>query len=103
MACGVPVVSTRIDGVPELVTEGEDGLLCEAGDPGALATPLQRLAADPAERERLGRAGRSKVERFHDLNRQAAALLALFSGSRDPLPGEAGRVGELPDAEQSKA
>jgi colanic acid/amylovoran biosynthesis glycosyltransferase len=103
MACGVPVVSTRIDGVPELVSDGEDGLLCEAGDPGALASPLRRLAADPAERERLGRAGRAKVERLHDLDGQAGALLELFSEAGDPLSAEAGRVGELPDAEQSKA
>jgi colanic acid/amylovoran biosynthesis glycosyltransferase len=103
MACGVPVVSTRIDGVPELVTDGEDGLLCEAGDPGALASRLRRLAADPAERQRLSRAGRAKVERLHDLERQAAALLALFSGPGDPLSAKPGRVGELPDAEQSKA
>jgi glycosyltransferase involved in cell wall biosynthesis len=89
--------------VPELVSDGEDGLLCEAGDPGALAAPLGRLAADPAERERLGRAGRAKVERLHDLDGQAAALLELFSETGDPLPAEAGRVGELPDAEQSKA
>jgi glycosyltransferase involved in cell wall biosynthesis len=102
MACGVPVVSTRIDGVPELISDGEDGLLCEAGDPGALAAPLRRLAADAGERQRLGRAGRAKVERLHDLDRQAAALFALFSGPRDPLPAEAGGVGELPNAEQSK-
>jgi glycosyltransferase involved in cell wall biosynthesis len=104
MACGVAVVSTRIDGVPELISDGEDGLLCEAGDPGALAAALQRLVGDPAERERLGRAGRAKVERLHDLDRQAAALLLLLAGTPgDPLPAEAGGVGELPDAEQSKA
>jgi glycosyltransferase involved in cell wall biosynthesis len=103
MACGVPVVSTRIDGVPELVSDGEDGLLCDAGDPGALAAPLRRLVSDPSERERLGRAGRAKVERLHNLDRQAAALLARLSGTRDPLPTEAGGVGELPDAEQGEA
>ncbi len=84
MACAVPVVATRIDGVGELIADGEDGLLCEPGDPAALRAALERLAADPAERLRLGLAGQAKVERLHDLNRQGAALMSLLEGRVDP-------------------
>ena len=102
MACAVPVVATRIDGVPELINDGSDGLLCEPGDPAALAGALTRLTEDPGERRRLAVAGREKVERLHDLRRQGAVLYALLA-ARQGLAGEAGDVGKLPDAEQSQA
>jgi glycosyltransferase involved in cell wall biosynthesis len=57
-----PVVATGIDGIPELVTDGETGLLTPHGDAAALAAALERLAADPALAARLGQAGRRMVE-----------------------------------------
>jgi len=61
LAAGRPVVATRVGGVPDVVREGEDGFLVEAGDVDALADRLARLAADPELRERLGAAGRARV------------------------------------------
>jgi glycosyltransferase involved in cell wall biosynthesis len=61
LAAGRPVVATRVGGVPDVVREGEDGFLVEAGDVDALAERLSRLAADPELRERLGAAGRARV------------------------------------------
>ena len=61
LAAGRPVVATRVGGVPDVVREGEDGFLVEAGDVDALAERLARLAADPELRERLGAAGRARV------------------------------------------
>jgi glycosyltransferase involved in cell wall biosynthesis len=81
MACAVPVIATRIDGVPELIADGEDGLLCEPGDPASLAAALARLTGDAGERRRLGIAGRAKVERFHHLDRQGAALYSLLTAA----------------------
>ena len=57
-AVGRPVVASDLPALAELVEDGRTGLLVPAEDPAALAEALERLAADPAERERLGAAGR---------------------------------------------
>jgi glycosyltransferase involved in cell wall biosynthesis len=62
MASGRAVVASRVAGIPDVVRDGDDGLLVPPGDALALAAALSRLAADPAERERLGRAARSAAE-----------------------------------------
>jgi glycosyltransferase involved in cell wall biosynthesis len=62
MACGLPAVASDYPGVRAVVDEGETGLLVPQGDPGAVAAALDRLAADPAERERMGATGRAKAE-----------------------------------------
>jgi glycosyltransferase involved in cell wall biosynthesis len=81
MACALPVVSSRLSGIPELVEDGRTGFLVAPCDGQGLADALARLAADPELRERLGRAGRAKVlEEFH-LERNAAALVRLFTGA----------------------
>jgi len=61
LAAGRPVVATRVGGVPDVVREGTDGFLVEAGDVDALAERLERLAGDPGLRERMGQAGRERV------------------------------------------
>jgi glycosyltransferase involved in cell wall biosynthesis len=61
LAVGTPVVSTAVGGVPEVVTDGENGLLVPPGDPAALADALARLLDDDALRERLGRAAAPSV------------------------------------------
>lgn len=61
MSWEIPVVSTTVGGIPELIRDGEDGFLIEAGDVPALTRALERLAADPALRARMGLAGRRQV------------------------------------------
>jgi glycosyltransferase involved in cell wall biosynthesis len=61
LAAGRPVVATRVGGVPDVVREGEDGFLVEAGDTDALAERLARLAKDDALRQRMGAVGRARV------------------------------------------
>jgi glycosyltransferase involved in cell wall biosynthesis len=102
MACGLPVVTTRIDAIPELVSDGENGLLVEPGDAGALAAALTRLARDPGLRARLGAAARETIRNHYEIGIQTGRLLALFGrrSAGQGLAGEAGGVGELPDAEQ---
>lgn len=78
LACGVPAVASRISGIPELVVDGETGLLVPPRDVDALAAALRRLAADPKLRDRLGRAGRARVVEQFDQERSAAALAGLF-------------------------
>ncbi|MHA3770695.1 glycosyltransferase family 4 protein [Verrucomicrobiota bacterium sgz303538] len=62
MAARVPVVSTKLAGVPEMITDGEDGLLVASKDPTALAVALERLLRDPAFGERLAEKGRATAE-----------------------------------------
>jgi glycosyltransferase involved in cell wall biosynthesis len=62
MACGVPVVGTRIEAIPEVVTEGEVGLLVPPGDAIALAGALERLVSDPRRARAMGARGRARVQ-----------------------------------------
>ena len=85
MATGLPVVASRITGVPELVEEGVSGLLVVPGDGADLTRALERLLREPAARRReMGRAGRAKVEAEFDLERTADHLLDLY---RELIPG----------------
>jgi glycosyltransferase involved in cell wall biosynthesis len=61
MAFGLPVVASRVGGVPDLIEDGVTGLLVDPGDVDGLATALLELAADPSRREELGRAARERA------------------------------------------
>ncbi|MCX7824570.1 MAG: glycosyltransferase family 4 protein [Verrucomicrobiae bacterium] len=67
MAARLPVVAARVGGLTELVVEGETGFLVEPKNPEALRDRLARLLADPALRERMGAAGRRRVEEQFNL------------------------------------
>lgn len=69
MSCGIPVVAGRDGGVPEIVTDGENGLLCTAGDAAGYARALNQLGSDPGMRRRLGANGRRCVESRFSLER----------------------------------
>jgi starch synthase len=68
MESGVPVVASRVSGIPEVVVDGRDrstGWLVPSENPGALAGALAEVLADPAEARRRGEAGRRRVaERY---------------------------------------
>jgi glycosyltransferase involved in cell wall biosynthesis len=78
MATGLPVVSTRVSGIPELVEDGVSGRLVAPGDAAALACAVAALFDDPALRERFAVAGRRKVERDFDVRIEAGRLLRHF-------------------------
>ncbi len=78
MSCGIPVVASRLSGIPELVTDERNGLLVTPGSADEIATALGRLAADGGLRERLGREGRRTVQRDFDLHSNAAQLVEMF-------------------------
>jgi len=61
MAAGRPVVATNVGGNPELVVDGETGLLVDRGNGDAMAAAIAALSSDPARRERLGAAGRERA------------------------------------------
>jgi len=78
LALEVPVVTTRLSGIPELVVDGETGLLVPPQDAGALADAIALLLRDPARGRALGRNGRARVESMFDLERNARELVGRF-------------------------
>ncbi|MGR6964769.1 glycosyltransferase [Geodermatophilus sp. URMC 61] len=77
-AQGVPVVASAVGGVPELVDDGATGLLVPPGDAAALSGALTRLLAEPAEADRLGRAGWARVRSRHDPAAHVTALQEVY-------------------------
>jgi glycosyltransferase involved in cell wall biosynthesis len=78
MSCGVPVLSTPVSGIPELIENGTNGLLVPEDDPGALARALVTLHRDRDLAAELSRAGRATVSERFDGNRLARQLAQLF-------------------------
>lgn len=78
MASALPLVATRVGAVPELVIDGQTGILVETDDPEALATGLARLLADPELRSRYGLAGRDRVMEQYSAQRMAAEYIAVY-------------------------
>lgn len=83
MACGVPCVTTDVGDAARVV--GEAGLVVPPGDPAALAGAIAALAADPARRRAMGRAGRERVERLYAIPNIAEVYRALW---RDLAAGQ---------------
>jgi len=78
MASGMPVISTQLSGIPELVDDGRTGILVQPGDAEALFCALQKFYKDSELRYKMGRAGREKVLREFNLRVNAAKLADLF-------------------------
>lgn len=80
MAVGLPVVSTSVAGIPELVAHGRSGLLVAPGRPDLLADALSRLVSSADSRIGMGRAGRAIVEQDFDVVKCAERIADLFAG-----------------------
>lgn len=79
MMTGLPVAATRVGGIPEVVSEGETGLLTPAGDVKALGRSLIELASDPVLRTRLGQKGKKRAEQYFSEERYAADIRRLYA------------------------
>jgi glycosyltransferase involved in cell wall biosynthesis len=79
MASGLPVISSQLSGIPELVDNGRTGILVAPGDAEALAEALQKLYENPALCYSMGQAGREKVLREFNMKINVAALANLFA------------------------
>jgi glycosyltransferase involved in cell wall biosynthesis len=77
MAMGLPVIGTRVGGIPEILTHDRNGLLVEPGDADGIANSICALWADPALRSRLAEGARQTAVRF-DIARTAAQLQAEY-------------------------
>ncbi len=99
MAVGLPCVATRVGGIPEVVVDGETGLLVPARDPEALAHAILRLLSDPALGRRMGRAGQRRVQERFSIERLVADVerrYAAFLGTEGPATDLGGLPGPPP-------
>jgi glycosyltransferase involved in cell wall biosynthesis len=78
MTCGKAVVGTTAGGIPEAVVDGETGLLVPPHDEAALAAAIVRLLGDPGLRDRLGAAGRVRVEREFSVEKMVAKTVDVY-------------------------
>ena len=81
MAIGLPVVSTDVVGIPELVRDGETGLIAHEADPEGLAAALMRMTDESGLRQRLSKSARALIEEEFDATRSAAALREVFAAA----------------------
>ena len=78
MATGLPVIGTRVGGIPELVVDGVTGFVVEPESPRALANALEQLAASPERLEELGRNGAERVAEHFSSEEVARRMVALY-------------------------
>jgi glycosyltransferase involved in cell wall biosynthesis len=83
MACGKPIVATRVTGNVDVVVDGETGFLVPSGVPDALAEKLILLLRDARLRDTLGRYGRKRVEREFSLDRMVAQIRSVYQDLLD--------------------
>ena len=88
MAVGVPVVTTRLGGIEELVEEGVSGLLVPPGDPPALAARIEQLLRDAELRRQLARRARSVIEQHFDRRQNFTRLRQLLATTAGTSPRE---------------
>jgi glycosyltransferase involved in cell wall biosynthesis len=79
MGCGVPAITTRLVGNPDLVVHDDTGLLVKPGSASELADALERMMREPATRERFAQAGRERVLRVFDIRQSLNPLLERYT------------------------
>ena len=84
MATGLPVVGSRVSAIPEVVTDGETGLLVDPADPAALAAGIERMLSDEELRNALGEAGPAIVNERFTLDRMVEETLAVYAEVLSP-------------------
>ena len=86
-AMGVPIVSTRVAGVPKMIDDGVHGLLCPIGDPDALAHAMRRVAADRPFADQLARNARTLIEQRYSFSQRMTKIRTIYDrllGTPDP-------------------
>jgi colanic acid/amylovoran biosynthesis glycosyltransferase len=93
MALGIPVVTTSVSGIPELVTDGVTGVVVRPGDPKELAAGLQRVIDEPEAARKRAAAGLARVGAEFEIAQSAATMASLlervlkWDSSASPEPG----------------
>jgi L-malate glycosyltransferase len=91
-AAGLPVVATNVYGIPDVVRDGQTGLLTPPKDPGALARAIGRLVEDPRLRARMGAAGHEYVARHYDWSENAGQMASIYEQLLASRPERRDRV-----------
>ena len=86
IGCGLPAISTRLVGIPDLIRDGETGLLVAPGDVEALADALSRIESDPELSDRLSKAGYRHLVDTFDIDRCLEPLLDKFRARLEGAP-----------------
>jgi glycosyltransferase involved in cell wall biosynthesis len=81
MLAGLPIVATRVSAVPEVVKDGETGILVEPGDVAGVASALSGLLADPARATALGQAGLERARTAFSVARMTDATVAVYDAA----------------------
>lgn len=84
MLAGLPVVATRVSAIPEIVADGETGLIAEAGDATGIAHHLRALLGDEALRRRLGEAGRARAHDEFSVAAMADRTVEVYRQALEP-------------------
>jgi glycosyltransferase involved in cell wall biosynthesis len=82
MATGLPVVSTNIGGIPEMVIQNATGFLIQPGDIAALADAIEKLIDDRSLAQRLGEAGHQRAQELFSIEKNVRELCALLPTGR---------------------
>jgi glycosyltransferase involved in cell wall biosynthesis len=90
MACGLPVVTTHVGAIGEIVADGVQGLVVPPRDVERLAAAIERLRADPALRDRLGAAGLAQAREHFSMERMLDGMEAVFQGVLDRTAARSG-------------
>jgi glycosyltransferase involved in cell wall biosynthesis len=96
MACGTPVLGTRVGGIPDMVEDEVNGFLVPPDDAKALAAALERALADPARLREFGARARAKCEKMYPLEKQAAAYAKLAQNLLHNRPSTGTAIADLP-------
>jgi len=83
MATGLPVVSTTVGGIPEMIVDNETGLLVPPADPEALSRALEKIIVDLPLARRLGENGRKRAGELFSIEKNARSLIQLIEGIAD--------------------
>ncbi len=78
MACGLPIISTKVGAIPEVITDGVEGFLIEPGDIEALADRIVRLGQDEQLRRQMGAAGRVRVRQSYSIQAMVERLVVIY-------------------------
>ena len=79
MATGLPVVSTNLGGIPEMVIENETGFLVQPGDAAAMSDAIQKVINDPSAAARLGQSGYDRARSLFSIEKNVRELCALLT------------------------
>jgi glycogen(starch) synthase len=85
-----PVVASRVGGLPEVVADGETGLLVENEDVNGLASAIIHLIENPRIAQQMGKAGRERAQRLYSIEAHVAAYEKLYQQIAAPAAGEGG-------------